>query len=193
MSTTQPAVVLPGRANPLRAVVLLGCLPIVAFLAFGLTLALDYPTDRNGMIGLALLTTVVALVPVILDQGRPAERRHMLLSFYCLLFIAHFCLPIFTQYTIVLMPSDPPGVYGGSLFPADIMVGQGVALIGLLSLLIGYLLVGAFSLTNQPLFTLRYSQILYTVNNLYRISSKIKRVCSIDLLAISNFRTHFNG
>jgi len=130
-----------GRGNPQRALMLLIGLPITAFLAFGVALALDYPRDRYGMIGMALLTMVVALIPVILDQARPAERRHILLTLYCLLFIGHFCLPIFTQYAIVTMPTDPPGVTYADLFPADVMAGQTVALIGLVSFLLGYALL----------------------------------------------------
>ena len=70
------------------------------------------------MIGMALLTSSVALIPIIFDQARPAERRYMLLTFYCLLFIVQFGLPIFTQYAIVRMPTDPPGVAYANLFPA---------------------------------------------------------------------------
>ncbi|HIF92028.1 MAG: hypothetical protein ABGX04_10680 [Myxococcales bacterium] len=138
MSAGQPIISGAGRANPQRAMVLLACLPIAGFLIFALTLALGYSRDRYAMIGLALLTTTIALIPVILDQARPAERRHMLLTLYCLLFIVHFGLPIFTHYAIVRMPTDPPGVAYASLFPPDIVAGQAVALLGLLSLLLGY-------------------------------------------------------
>ena len=123
MSVDQPILDQPGRASAQRALVLFVCLPIFAFTVFGLTLMLDYSSDRYAMIGLALVTAVIALVPVILDQARPVERRHLLLSFYSLLFIAHFSMPIFTHYAIGPMPTDPPGVSGAALYPADVVTG----------------------------------------------------------------------
>jgi hypothetical protein len=141
MSVDQPILDQPGRASPLRTLVLFVCLPIFAFTLFGLMLMLDYSSDRYAMIGLALVTAVIALVPVILDQARPVERRHLLLTFYCLLFIAHFCMPIFTHYAIGPMPTDPPGVAWAALYPADIVTGQAVALAGLISFLLGYALL----------------------------------------------------
>ncbi|MFP6654531.1 MAG: hypothetical protein VCB25_02815 [Myxococcota bacterium] len=142
MSAGQPSS-LPrraGAANTQRALFLLASLPIAAFITFGILVAFGYQTDRYGMIAMALLTISIALVPIILDQARPAERRHILLTFYCLLFIIHFGLPIFTQYASVSMPTDPPGVVGVALFPKDIIVGQVIALIGLVSLYLGYVL-----------------------------------------------------
>jgi hypothetical protein len=127
-----------GRANRQRALMLLVGLPIAAFVTFALLVAFGYSVDRYGMIAMALLTISIALIPMILDQARPAERRHILLSFYCLLFIIHFGLPIFTQYAGVAMPTDPPGVTGVALYPGDIVIGQVVALVGLMSLLLGY-------------------------------------------------------
>ena len=141
MSVDQPTISQSGQANPQRALTLIVCLPIAAFLTFALTLAMGYSSDRYAMIGLALLTIVISLIPVVLDQARPAERRHMLLTLYCLLFLGHFGVPIFTQYAIETMPTDPPGVAGGALFPADIVAGQIVALIGLVSFLLGYALL----------------------------------------------------
>ena len=80
MSVDQPILDQPGRASAQRALVLFVCLPIFAFTVFGLTLMLDYSSDRYAMIGLALVTAVIALVPIILDQARSVDRRHLLLS-----------------------------------------------------------------------------------------------------------------
>ena len=138
MGADAPIVDRPGSANPQRALVMAIALPIVAFVVFGITLMMGYPRDRYSMIGLAILTTAIALVPIILDQARPSERRHLLLTMYCLLFIAHFAVPIFTQYAISIGPSDPPGVAGGALMPADVVRGQWVVLSGLIGFLLGY-------------------------------------------------------
>ena len=128
MSAVQPTQIRVSGGNALRALMMFVALPIMVFLVFGLTVAMDYPSNRYAMIGLSLLTMMVGLVPAILDYARPADRRHLLLTVYCLLFIAHFALPIFTQYASAIMPSDPPGVSGGALYPADVVAGQGVLL-----------------------------------------------------------------
>ncbi|MBC8187520.1 MAG: hypothetical protein H8E78_04845 [Proteobacteria bacterium] len=138
MSAVQPTQIRISGGNARRALMMFVALPIMTFLVFGLTVAMDYPSNRYAMIGLSLLTMMVGLVPAILDYARPADRRHLLLTVYCLLFIAHFALPIFTQYASAIMPSDPPGVSGGALYPSDVVAGQGVLLFGLLSLLLGY-------------------------------------------------------
>lgn len=138
MSAAQPTQAQPSGGNSQRALILFAALPIVAFLVFGLTVAMGYPSNRYAMIGLSLVTMMIGLVPFILDQARPPERRHLLLTVYCLLFIAHFAVPVFTQYASAVGASDPPGVSGGALYPADVVSGQVVALFGLLSLLIGY-------------------------------------------------------
>jgi hypothetical protein len=143
VTAAQPNFVQFDGAKPQRRMLLLAVVPVIALFIFVLTLALGYPSNRYVMVGLALLTIVIALLPAIIDQGRPIARRHMLLTIYGLLFAAHFGLPIFTQYLGAVGPSDPPGVSGGALFPAEVVRGQVIALAGLLSFLIGYVLLPA--------------------------------------------------
>ncbi|MFP6656428.1 MAG: hypothetical protein VCB25_12450 [Myxococcota bacterium] len=143
MSAIQPQLAPLDGAKPQRMLVLLVVVPFIALFAFVLILAMGFPSDRYAMVGLALLTIVIALLPAIIDQGRPVARRHMLLTIYGLLFAAHFGLPIFTQYLGAIGPSDPPGVSGGGLLPVDVVKGQLIALTGLLSFLVGYVLLPA--------------------------------------------------
>lgn len=142
MTSALPAVTAAGRAHPTRAMALLFLLPIAGALAFAFAM-LGYPSDRAPMIGLAITTAVIALIPVVIDQARPAERRHLLLTLYCLFFIGHFVFPIFVHYALARGPTGPSEAPNAGLLPTDVVRGQWIALAGLAALLAGYALTPA--------------------------------------------------
>ena len=90
------------------------------------------------MVAVALLTAIIALIPLAIDNGRAPIHRHLLLTLYCALFVSHFSVPIFTTYGGAVGPVDPPGVDGAGVVRADVLTGQLVALMALCMLLLGY-------------------------------------------------------
>jgi hypothetical protein len=125
--------------SPLRAVAALSVLPFLAVTILALCLALDIDTRRLPMLGLALVTAVIALIPVSIDMGRPPVRRHLLFDMLCIIFVALFTVPVFVHYAWVKGPTDPPGVPSVNLMPADVLRGQITVLIGMAALFVGYL------------------------------------------------------
>jgi len=95
----------------------------------------------SGVLGLAVVTGLVALIPLILDQGRQPMERHLLFTLTCLGFAVFFVQPVFTSY--LLAPKDVFVIGGGFTYlphirPTDIMLGQLASLLGLLAMLGGY-------------------------------------------------------
>ena len=129
-----------GRIDLIRAVQALVALLALAILTLMLSLAAGYDEQSLYMISLAILTGIVALLPACIDYARPPEERHLLFTFYCVVFTIHYSLPIFTQYAGAVGAVDPAGVSGGALLPPSVIEGQVVALIGLLALVAGYAL-----------------------------------------------------
>ena len=131
---------LPARlegARPTLTALSLLALPVVAILIFGISLAFGVNGDDASILAVALATGFLALVPLALDQGRAADRRHLLISLLCLSYLMYFVLPVFTQYFMISEPVD--GVLRTSnVAPEDLLTGQGVILLAILSTYVGY-------------------------------------------------------
>ena len=128
----------PDRAHPQRVQFLLVLLPFLCILGLGIGLAAGVRGIDIIQLALALLTTAVALLPLVLDQGRRASERHVLLATFSIVFIIGFALPV----VVIFMPADgpieAPSFSWSNLFPVDIVRGQLATLLGLFCLLIGY-------------------------------------------------------
>lgn len=135
----------PDRAHPERipyALVLLGALFI---LAFAIGVFAGARGDDLIQLLLALVTTAVALLPLILDQGRRPSERHVVLSTFSIVFIIGFVLPVLVIFMPAEGPVDAPSFGYSLLRPVDVIRGQLATLLGLFSLLIGYAIpVGTF-------------------------------------------------
>jgi hypothetical protein len=90
---------------------------------------------------------VVACLPIVIDQGRPAPDRLVLLAIFCLCFLAWYVVPVFTYYIPADGPIDAPGLGLSMLSAHDVLLGLSVALAGLVSLLIGHAALGARSIS----------------------------------------------
>ncbi len=128
-----------GGARQAAPLLLLAALPIAVLFAFVVGIALGVRGTDVAILGLALLTGALALVPLAVDQGRPPENRHILLSLVSASYIAFFVLPVFSQYLLF------DGVAFGAIrlsnvLPEDILRGQAAALLGLVCLLAGYMM-----------------------------------------------------
>lgn len=126
------------RAHPERVVYLLVLMPFL--FSFGLLLGLLLGVRGQDLIqlSLALLTTAIAALPLILDQGRPPAERHVLLSMFSLVFILGFVLPVLVIFMPAEGPIEAPSFAWSAVFPIDVIRGQLATLLGLACLLIGY-------------------------------------------------------
>jgi len=129
--------------HPQRVLALFGALPILAVFLFALGLATGVEDEDIALLALALVTALVACIPLVLDQGRAASERRILLSIFCLVYMAHYVTPAFTYYIPAEGPVDAPSMAFTLLQPRDVAVGQLIALAGLVSLLVGHTAAGA--------------------------------------------------
>lgn len=136
------------RVRPLdlnRSLLVLAGLIFFAFLAFVVGLALGVRGSDVPMLGLAAVTFVVALVPFAVDLGRERSSRHVFLSLVCIIFIGSYVLPVLTRYIPAQGPIDAPAMEATALLPGDLVIGQLVVLLSLVSIISAYWLpVGRF-------------------------------------------------
>ncbi len=130
-------------ARPQRMLFLLGGLPVLAIVIFLIGLALGVSGEDVALMAVALVTALVASLPVVIDQGKPAADRLVMLALLSLCYVAWYVVPVFTYYIPAPGPIDAPGMGLSLLAPGDILVGQGVALAGLVGLLVGHAALGA--------------------------------------------------
>lgn len=128
----------------------LALLPMAAALIFGLGIALGARRENMVILGLAIATAVVGFLPMLIDRLRPVENRNLILTFISLAFIVGFVVPAYTQYYlndgVMLGIAEFVGIE-----PADIINGQLAALVGLISLIIGFMLpVGSLAASILP-------------------------------------------
>lgn len=115
-------------------------LPFLASLVFIVSFVLGSGGARTIILALAVLTGMICLVPVILDQGRGTQHRHLMLSLFGLGYLMFMVAPVFTLY-----PSGPIEEMRGSVaimhvLPHDVIGGQLAALAGLVAFLVAYAL-----------------------------------------------------
>ena len=123
---------IPARADgsrPQVALLGLASLPIVGLLIFTIGMAVGTRPAHVPILALALVSGLLVLVPLILDQGRAPERRHVFFTLISISWGIAFVLPVFTRYfleggydpsmvtSVVTIRSGPPdsGVTIGSL------------------------------------------------------------------------------
>ena len=138
--------------NPQRALLWLGLIPFggLALIAIGLMAGLR--GDELLMHCIAVGTGVLCFIPPAIDRVRPPEKRHVFLSILAPIFAVYFVMGVYTEY--FFFPDD---AHAGrlrliSVDPGDIVFGQLAALLGLVSLMAGFLLpIGALGARLVPL------------------------------------------
>ena len=70
----------PDGSRPQLVVALLAALPIAGGLFFAFGILAGTRPSHVPLLAMAIVTGLITMVPLILDQGRPAEKRHILLS-----------------------------------------------------------------------------------------------------------------
>jgi len=106
------------------------------------------------MIGVALVTILLALLPLAVNHSRAKENRHVLLMIFAVSFACFYAFPLFTQYFL----GDPlreGNVRLNNLDPSNILAGQSVALTALVCVYAGYIYpIGRFAgeLLPRPTF-----------------------------------------
>jgi len=138
-ATSVPAVK-PGR--PQLALLWLLSLPVFIVVIVGISAGSGWVQGTDiQVLALALITGAVCVTPIILDVGRPSDRRHLLLGFFLCAHLVFFVLGVFTTYffgDVVVRREEADLLDLKALRPADIVNGQLVVLVGLLSLLAGH-------------------------------------------------------
>lgn len=134
----------PARAagRPQIAMLWLMALPVIVLIIIGFGVGLGGVRGVDiQILALALITGAVSCVPIILDIGRPFERRHLLLGFFLFSHLVFFVVSVFTTYFFadVMLGREEYDVLDlKALRPTDIVNGQIAVLVGLLSLLAGH-------------------------------------------------------
>ena len=127
------------RANPMLQLIPLALLPIGGALIFALGVAMGARRQNIWILGLAVLTAVVSMLLLLIDRLRPLEKRQLILSFISLSWMVSFVLPVYTEF--YLNDGEMSGIPGLVGMNADDLVyGQLAALLGLISLVIGFAL-----------------------------------------------------
>jgi hypothetical protein len=138
---TEAASLPPGvRKPPRTSAPLLVIVPILAAAGFVIGIAAGVRGDKIAVLALAIATGIVAFVPLAIDQIRPPENRHLLLSLFSMAFLVVFVNPALSIYLPATGPVEPAGMAFTAVDARDIARGQGVALAGLLVFLTAYAL-----------------------------------------------------
>lgn len=133
--------ILTARADGSRpglVPVALAALPVGLVLSFVVFMLLGVEVQHLGNLAVALVTASVAVVPAIVDQGRSAKDRHILLTLVSLAWGLYYVLPVFTRYFLT-GGHDPTSITTlSAVTPEQLLAGQLTALLALALLLIGY-------------------------------------------------------
>ena len=84
--------------RPRMAGVLLVVVPIVAMSGFVVGIATGVRGDKILMLFLAVVTGIVAFVPMAIDQIRAPANRHLMLSLLSMAYLMVFVVPAFAIY-----------------------------------------------------------------------------------------------
>jgi hypothetical protein len=127
-------------ASPLKPLLGIAALTVLglAGLAVGLTAGLS--GSDLSLLALAILTAAIGFLPFALDSGRPAPRRHVLLSMVSIVYGVSFSIPVVVYYIPASGPIDPPGMSRVNIMNADLITAQILGLLGLLLIFGGYAL-----------------------------------------------------
>jgi hypothetical protein len=130
-----------SRRQPLGLMLALTLLPLLVLIGVGMGLALGVRGTDVQVLAFALVTGAVALVPLMLEFVRPAQRRHLLLFFLLFAYLVFFVASVFTTYFFehIFIQRPEPGITDlKGIAPSDIVQGQIVVLVALLAMLAGY-------------------------------------------------------
>jgi hypothetical protein len=125
---------------PRAAGLLLVIVPLLAMVGFIVGIVAGVRGEKIVSLALAIVTAVVAFVPLAIDQARRPEDRHLMLSLIAMAYMGVFVVPVFSIYLPADGPVEPSGMNFTSLYSRDVMVGQLVSLAGLIALLVAYAL-----------------------------------------------------
>lgn len=130
-----------ARKRTMASLGLAGGVFVTAILTFAIGIVTGVRGTELLMLGIALITTMVAFIPAIIDRARPQERRQLLISFFSLIYLIYFAIPVLTEYLWIESDWVPGGVTRlKNVAPPDIVYAQLGALVGLIFLLIGFAL-----------------------------------------------------
>ena len=141
---TTAAAVAPSEDNGrprLAMMLLMFALPALVLMGSGAGIAAGVRGGELAILALALLTGAIALIPLILDVGRPYQRRHILLTFTALAFIGNFVVPVFTTYFFYDVVANSEYLVKldlKAIRPVDIVNGQIAVLVSLVLMFAGY-------------------------------------------------------
>jgi hypothetical protein len=127
-----------GRLSArILAIWMLGMLGLGIFGLF-LGLALGVRGGDVVMLGWAIATFWLCMIPLGLDRARPTESRHIIFSMMSLMFLLRFVLPVLTRYIPAKGPVDSPDLPYSALTPQDVAYAQALFFMGWAVLSIGY-------------------------------------------------------
>jgi hypothetical protein len=129
-----------GAPTGLIVLLRLFLVPVLGFLGFFVALAIGIPSDRIGLLGLAIATGTLILTVTAVDRARPRERRGLLLSIFSFSYACFVVLPVFVFYLgdAGYLPEASPNPI--PLTPPVVTRGLLAALVGYAVLLAGYAL-----------------------------------------------------
>lgn len=127
-----------GAHRRTRAPASLMIIILSSLVGIAVGLALGVRGGNLATLALTMIIAVLALLPMLVILGRPTDQKNMLLSLFCLGFIARFVIPPLILYVPSQAPVDAPSMYLSMLRPWDVANGQFVVLIGLISFLLGH-------------------------------------------------------
>jgi hypothetical protein len=136
------AAVAPAPQAGTAVIVLLRllALPVLAFVGFGVALALGLPSNRIALLGITLTLGTLILSIVSVDRTLPRERRSLLLSVFSFSYFVFFLVPVFVFYLgeSGYQPEGAPNPI--PLTPETVTKGALAALVGYAMLLAGFFL-----------------------------------------------------
>ena len=121
----------PGRPRTLGLLPVI--LPILATIGFIIGIAAGVRGEKILNLALAIVSVLVALVPLAIDQSRRPEDRHLMLSLIAMAYMAVFVVPVFSIYLPADGPIEPSGMPWTPLDESDLLNGQLICLVGLVA------------------------------------------------------------
>jgi hypothetical protein len=129
--------VTPGRAAYVSPVATLMATAIASAVVFVLGVAFGVRGWDVAVLGLAVLTGFVGMIPLLFDASRPPAKRQLLITAIGFVYIMFFVVPVFTQY-FWAQPTTFDIWELHTHRPQDIAAAQVAALTGLICLIAGF-------------------------------------------------------
>jgi hypothetical protein len=123
-----------------RVVLVLFGVGLLVTVGFALGIALGVRGDDITILALAMLTFYLACIPLSVDQGRLPAYRHIFMSLLAVVFILYYVIPALVIFIPAERPIDVAGLGLSAVTDPDVIDGQMVVLVGLITLLVTYAL-----------------------------------------------------